>query len=169
MHCEGRVDLIIEETERGQLRLQNDEAIVDSKVADQAGVRVGSRVVPGENGGGGKISFDLITEAAEQNRRTEAAFIRGGISHDNKGEISITIWDGTEPITDASQKKVMQIRHNEIEFNVPVKGLSGGGSSVLTSPNGRVALVAQDDGNLVLYVDGVPVLARFGLPPDQLF
>lgn len=145
--------MIVAETPRGQLRLQNDEAIVDSKVADAAGIRVGSRTVPGESGGGGKVSFDRITEVAEQNRRTELAFLHGTTSHLNAGELSITVWNGTEPITDASQQKVAEFRHNEIEFRVPVKFAGGAiaGSARVTrfyTDGGKFCFNFQDDTGL---------------------
>ena len=41
--------------------------------------------------------------------------------------------------------------------------------SIMRSGNGRVILAVQDDGNLVLYVDGVAVKALWGLPEDKLF
>lgn len=138
---------VIADTAKGQLRIQNDEAIIDSKVADMAGVRIGSRYVPGECGGGGKVSFDRITEAAENNRRTEMAFMLGTTSHLGAGELTVTIWDGTDPITDASQKKVLEIRHNEIEFKVPVKGLPAGGGRVTRfyTDGGKFCFNFQDD------------------------
>ena len=57
------------------------------------------------------------------------------------------------------------------EHNSVINGLSSGGSvsNVLRSPNGRVVLIAQDDLNLVLYVDGQPVKALYGLAAHQLW
>lgn len=138
---------IIAETAKGQLRIQNDELIMDSKVADAAKMRVGSMTVPGQTGGGGGYSFDIITETSENNRRTEAGVITGTRSHLEGGEIDISIWDGTEPITDESQKKVA-------EFRVPVK-LAGRVAGLPTlkvtrfyTDHGKFCINWQDDTDL---------------------
>jgi hypothetical protein len=84
-------------------------------------------------------------------------------------------WDikAPGPNDDAHMIGVMNAFHDHIQFNVPISApnLGGGGGipAVLQSPNGRVQLVAQNDGNLVLYIDGAPVKAVFGLPPNMLW
>ena len=145
--------MIIAETHNGQLRLQGNETIDDAKDADAAKFRVGSRHVPGESGGGGAYSFDLIEEVAEGNHRTEAAVLTGGFNG-RTGEVGLSIWDGTEPITDFSQKKVVEFYPDHIEFKVPVTGPNIGSNEFATgisSRNGRYRLQVQDDGNLVYY------------------
>ena len=152
--------MIIAETDNGQLRIQGNEVIIDAKDADAAKFRVGARHVPGESGGGGAYSFDVIEEVSEGSRRTEAVLLNGGFNGVG-GELSVTIWDGSQPITDASQRKAIEIRHDEVEFKVPVKfsagvigGSSGGSNEFATgisSRNGRYRLQVQDDGNLVYY------------------
>lgn len=144
--------MIIAETHNGQLRLQGNETITDAKDADAAKFRVGSRRVPGQSGGGGAYSWDIITEVSEGNHRTEAAVLVGGFNGKG-GEVGLCLWDGTEPITDASQKKVVEFRHNEIEFKVPVKGLPAGGSSNgrIHHEGGQFVTIYQNDGNVVTY------------------
>ena len=135
---------ILAETSNGQLRIQGNEVIIDAKDDDASKFRVGSR-------NGGAYSFDQITEVAEGNRRNEVIVITGGRTQAGGGELGISIWDGSEPISDFGQKKVAEFRHNEIEFKVPIRGLTAGPSNELRSPNGRFVLAIQDDGNLVVY------------------
>src|SRR5262245_37051598 len=99
--------------------MQGNEVMVDAKDPDAAKFRVGSRYVKGQSGGGGGYSFDIIEEAAEGNRRIEAVVLVGG-SNGKGGELGMCIWDGTTPITDASQRKVAEFRHDGIEFKVPI-------------------------------------------------
>lgn len=42
-------------------------------------------------------------------------------------------------------------------------------SNTIVLFGGKLVLVKQGDGNFVLYVDGKPVRATFGLPPEQLW
>lgn len=145
-----------------------NETIQDSKVPDASKFRVGAPYVAGQSGGGGAYSFDVLN--AFGRARTEVAVFTGGYNG-TQGEVGLSIWNGQEPFGDANQKKVVEFYGDHVEFKVPISApnLSGGGSthSIIQSGNGRVLLAAQDDGNLVLYVDGVPVRALFGLPPDQ--
>lgn len=149
---------IVAETTRGQLRLEGNESITDAKDIDPAAHRVGSRFVPGECGGGGKHSFDIITDVHEGNRRVEAAVIVGGFNGTD-GEIGISIWNGRDfsDIQDSDQKKVVEMRSGEVEFKVPVKfsggviGTAGDRASSFASPNGRFLTAFQDDGHMVTY------------------
>lgn len=141
---------ILADTPTGQLRIQGNEIFIDAKDADAAKFRVGAREVPGQSGGGGGYSFDVINRVEEGSPRTEVAVIVGS-SNGRGGEIGISVWDGTHPITDFSQKKVMELRHNEIELKVPVKFSGGITTDRMTSPNKRFVTVQQDDGNFVTY------------------
>lgn len=140
------------ETSNGQLRIQGNEIIIDAKDADASKFRVGSRHVPGQSGGGGGISFDLIDRVEEGSPRKEVIVLVGGFNG-KEGELGICVWNGKEPFGDATQIKVMEIRGSEIEFKVPVKGLrvAGGNNQTLVSPNGKYVAAIQDDGNLVVY------------------
>ena len=138
--------------------MQGNEIIIDAKDADASKFRVGSRHVPGQSGGGGAFSFDVIERAEEGSPRKEVAVLVGGFNG-QQGEIGICVWNGQEPFGDATQIKVMEIRGNEIEFKVPVKGITVapsvpvpvGPSAELRSPDGRWVTVQQGDGNLVQY------------------
>lgn len=149
---------IIADTSNGQLRLQGNETITDAKDADAAKVRVGSRHVPGKSGGGGAYSFDVIEEVSEGNHRTEAVVMVGGFNGSG-GELGICIWNGVEPITDPGQPKVVEMRHNEIEFKVPIRApnLAGGGvTDTMWAPDGRTFTQQQSDGNFVTYTASAP-------------
>ena len=170
---------IIKETSNGVLWFGGNEARSDAKDLDAAKFRVGSRFEDGVHGGGGAYSFDGIdtngTTADDlmAARRVECAVLTGSFNG-RTGEVGLSIWNGRDrnDIRDADQKKVFEMTSEGIEFKVPVKGLSGGSAgvpSILQSPNGRLLLAAQDDGNFVLYKDGVPIKALFGLPEDQLW
>ena len=138
---------ILAETHNGQLRIQGNELIIDAKDADASKFRVGSRHVPGQSGGGGAYSFDIIETVAEGSGRIEAAILVGG-TNGVGGEVGVCIWDGTRPITDASQRKVMEWRHDEIEIKVPLR-VSGGviGGSL---PNSRVTRFYTDGGKFAI-------------------
>ena len=139
---------ILAETHNGQLRIQGNETIQDAKDADAAKFRVGSRHVPGQSGGGGAYSFDVINEVSEGNHRTEVAVIVGGYNGKG-GEVGVCVWDGVEPISDAGQPKVMEWRHDEIEFKVPIKapnlGSANSRPSRFYTDGGKFCINWQDD------------------------
>lgn len=150
----------------GQFRMQGNEIIIDAKDADAAKFRVGSRYVPGECGGGGAYSWDLIQEVHEGNRRVEAAVLVGGFNG-RTGEVGLCIWNGRDPgdIRDEDQKKVVEFRPDEIEFRVPIKApnFTGGGGAPseqlvgrMWAPNGLSFTQQQSDGNFVTYLTQVP-------------
>lgn len=129
-----------------------NETIQDAKNADAAKFRVGSPHVPGQSGGGGAVSFDVIEGSGETARRKEVAVVVGGFNG-QQGEIGICVWNGQEPFGDATQIKVMEIRGNEIEFKVPVKGLSASSAAAgrFYHEGGRFVTIYQDDGHVVTY------------------
>ena len=137
---------ILSETSNGQLRMQGNEIIIDAKDADASKFRVGSRHVPGESGGGGAYSFDVIDRAEEGSPRKEVVVLVGGFNG-QQGELGIFVWNGQEPFGDATQIKVMEIRGNEIEFKVPVKGFSPSAGRVTRfyTDGGKFCINWQDD------------------------
>ena len=68
-----------------------------------------------------------------------------------------------------ADQRIATFGHDYIRLHKPVRGLPSASSApaILQSPNGRLVLAAQDDGNLVLYDNGVPIKSLFGLPADQ--
>lgn len=165
---------IIKETSNGVLWFGGNELRADARDLDAAKVRVGSRLVAGQHGGGGAYSFDLFNDI--EGRRVEAAVLTGSFNG-RTGEVGLSIWNGRDynDIRDADQIKAVEFTSLFTDFKTPVRfsgGILGGAAASSTwiqSRNGRVLLAAQDDGNLVLYVDGVAVKARFGLPAGQLW
>ena len=155
---------ILDDTRNGLLWHSGNEGREDAKDADAAKHRVGSRHVPGHSGGGGAFSFDVLdlhpangsllsTDEVLTARRIEAAVIVGGFNG-TTGELGICIWDGVQPITDAGQPKVVEMRPNEVDFRVPVKfsaGVIGGAPSANSRPSrfytdgGKFCINWQDD------------------------
>ena len=165
---------VLDDNDRGKTTVEGNEVLVTSKVYDAAKFRVGAPVGP-SSGGGGAFSWDLMNFQGRS--RTEVAVLAGGFNG-TQGEIGLSIWNGKEPFGDATQKKVVEFYADHVEFKVPVTAPNLGGSvpatgavtpALLQSANGRLVLAAQDDGNLVLYADGVPVKALFGLASSQLW
>lgn len=141
---------IIDESANGQCRLQGNEVIIDAKDLDAAKFRVGSRRVDGAHGGGGAYSFDTIERVEEGSRRTEVAVLTGSYNG-RVGEVGLSIWDGTEPITDASQKKVAEFYPDRVEFKVPIQAPNLGAAPGSFLKAGHYELHLQGDRNLVLY------------------
>lgn len=163
--------------DRGTLWNVGNETIQDSKVADASKFRVGAPFELGESGGGGAFSFDVTggdIPGMSAGKRIEVVLMTGGMNAQGGGETGLFVtkkgtWGN---ISDAAQIRVWEITSDGIEFKVPISAPNlpaGGGSTVIQSPNGRVLLAAQDDGNLVLYVDGAPLKALFGLENSKLW
>lgn len=59
---------------------------------------------------------------------------------------------------DAGMRRKITVTQDAIEFHVPVRGLVAAppNINVLTGGGGRFQFIMQDDGNVVLYIDGVP-------------
>lgn len=118
------------------------------------------------------ISADRLEGDPEQPRRLEKALY--GIRHDDDYpkdveafEFALIVVDPDKD-GDAAQKIRLRITTNYIEFNGQKLGVGGpGADSILQSPDGRLQLIAQSDHNLVLYKDGVPIRALFGLNTNQ--
>lgn len=85
------------------------------------------------------------------------------------GEVTLHLTRPNAGSVDSAMVHVATFRHDGVTFHVPVSPSGGGGADVLASPNGRLRLVAQDDGNLVLYRDGQPIKASFGVSADKFW
>lgn len=144
-----------------------NETRTDAKDADASASRLGSRHIPGQSGGGGKRSFDVFFQFDHEPtdeellvaKRIEAAVIVGGFNGTG-GEIGICIWNGRDQndIEDADQIKVVEMRHNEVEFKVPIiapnlQGVNGAVGPVtrMWAPDGLHFTQQQMDGNFVTY------------------
>lgn len=137
------------ETHNGQLRIQGNEVLIDAKDPDAAKFRVGSREVAGQSGGGGAVSFDVIERVEEGSPRIEAVVMVGG-SNGRGGELGLCVWDGTRPISDASQRKVAEFRHDVVEFKVPITAPNlRSDATRFYHQGGRFVTNYQDDGHIV--------------------
>lgn len=128
-----------------------NETIQDSFRADASKFRVGAPYEEGESGGGGAFSIDVIggIPGMPAGKRVEIVNLAGGLQRNGGGELGINI---TKPgtwhnISDAAQQKVVEFRADEVEFKVPVKGIT-------FLKHGSRELHLQSDGNLVLYDTG---------------
>lgn len=114
----------------------------------------------------GAVSFNL---RRPDGRHEEYGYVMGRLTADKQeGALYVAL----RPRGEQQSREVLYIDPNQAIFRVPVSApnLGGGGTpSILASPNGRVVLAAQSDGNLVLYMDGTAVKAVFGLPPEMLW
>lgn len=146
---------IIKSTSNGLFWFGGNEARSDAKDLDASKVRVGSRMVPGQHGGGGAFTFDgLMTNdtsdaGIQRARRVEVAGI-GGSFNGRTGEVGMWIWNGRDPndIRDADQVKVIEFFSDHIEIKVPVRGLTvqgGGQTDRMTSLDGRFVTVQQGE------------------------
>jgi len=117
----------------------------------------------------GWISGDRLEGDSSQPTRREKLGLKLGLDPGDRNVFSVSL-QRPNTTDDANMVRVVEMYHDQIKFLVPVTtGLSGGGAvpARLQSADGRIVLVAQDDGNFVLYIDGVPVRALFGLPTEQ--
>jgi hypothetical protein len=146
---------IIKSTSNGLFWFGGNEARSDAKDLDASKVRVGSRMVPGQHGGGGAFTFDglMTTDTSDTGiqraRRVEVAGI-GGSFNGRTGEVGMWIWNGRDPndIRDADQVKVIEFFSDHIEIKVPVKGLSSVSSGRVTrfyTDGGKYIVNWQDD------------------------
>lgn len=168
--------VILDDNDRGRVTIEGNEVLATSKIPDAAKFRVRAPYVPGESGGGGAFSFDVLDD---DGRWKEVQLITGAMTGAKGGEGKLIVLMEGGVIDDAHQKTIIEWDSNKVEFKVPIlaPNLGGGGGGVpatgapalLQSANGRMVLALQDDGNLVLYADGVPIKALFGLPADQLW
>lgn len=130
----------IDETSRGQVRLDGNEHLTDAKgpaeraEPDPAKNRVGSPYVPGRCGGGGAYSHDIIDRVGAGQRRVEAVLRTGGFNG-KTGESKLIIWNGRDfgDIRDSDQVTVYEATSERVEFKVPISApnLGGGGGQYL--------------------------------------
>src|SRR5688572_5161172 len=85
----------IRESSQGKLWWTTiNEAVMDSKIADAAKFRVGAPFEPGESGGGGAFSFDVIGgnfSGMHSGKRIEVVLFTGGMNSDGGGEAGLFI------------------------------------------------------------------------------
>lgn len=160
-------ETVLHNDDRGRLVVDGNEAILTDKVAggDPVAIRLRS-----ENETKGKLSVDKFVNGAWRElgligfKEDERA--RTNPAHRNAVEYEFwTHIAGRDTFEDADYERAFAIRHDGVVF---YKG-GAAASNVLRSTNGQVLLAAQDDGNLVLYVDGQPVRALFGVPPERVW
>lgn len=137
-----------ERISRGWWRLFGNESYLGSRDDDPPGYRLIALLGKCL----GKISFNRGTGEGDQDTQYELGLILCNEEPigSKRGEIRIMVADG---VGDAAMKPAIDIRPGEIEFHMPVKGLSGGGGRVseMWSPDGRYVTVMQGDGNFVTY------------------
>jgi hypothetical protein len=157
----------IRESARGRVWWNSgNELLIDSDLLfpDAAKVRVGAPFVPGETGGGGAFSWDIIggdMPGMSGGKRVEVIVAPGGMGPNGGGELGLFItkagtWGN---ITDAAQARVFRATADVVEFSVPITApnlQNGTGTVVISdwfiaSPNGQYRTYVQDDGNLVTY------------------
>jgi hypothetical protein len=165
---------VLADNERGRITVEGNEVLATSKIPDAAKFRVRAPRVPGESGGGGAISFDAQDD--QDGRWKEVQLITGAMNGARGGEGKLIVLAEGGIIDDAHQRTIIEWDSNKVEFKVPISApnLNGGGTSapatdMLKSADGRMVLALQMDGNMVLYLDGQPVKALFGLSTDKLW
>lgn len=144
------------------IRKINDNGLaVESKISDPAELSVSVDVDKVESNIG-KVRFDL---RRSDGVHEEYAYIMGRLTADKKGGAIYIATRGPEG--DQCVER-FYIDHTAAVFSVDSNQSEGPiAGSILKSSNGRLVLACQDDDNFVLYLDGVPIRALFGLPPDQ--
>ena len=157
---------ILHEDSRGRIVAEGNELIIEDKTSgDPVAIRYRSN-----NETKGKLSIDKYVNGAwrelglVQYKEDE----RGRTDPAHADALEVEFWSHIpgRDFEDPSYERIFSIRHDGVIFH---KGLPSAAPNVLRSTNGRVVLAAQDDGNLVLYVDNAPVRALFGLPEGQLW
>ena len=159
---------LLHRDDRGQLTADGNEVILEDRTAgDPVAVRFRSH-----NETVGKLSIDVEVEGvwreigllifkADERGRTDPAH-RGAL------EVRALTHIPGRPYEDADYREMCAIRHDGLTVNgrpLPAPATP----ALLRSLDGRLVLAAQDDGNLVLYADGVPIRALFGVEPHQVW
>lgn len=114
----------------------------------------------------GAISFN---QRRPDGNHEEYGYVMGRMTADKQGGAVYIAARGADGVT----REVAYFDAGHVIFQAPIQapGLSPGGPApaILQSADGRVVLAAQNDENLVLYVNGKAVKALHGLPPEQLW
>ena len=116
----------------------------------------------------GWVSGDRLEGSASHPTRREKLGLKLGKDSGDRNVFSVSL-QRPNTTDDANMVRVIEMYHDQIKFMVPVVGAPITASNFLRSTDGRLLLAAQDDGNLVLYKDGAPLKALFGLPSTQLW
>lgn len=151
--------------ERGCVRVEGNELITDSKIADAAAVRVGSPKQDGASSGGGKFSFDDTTVPGS--RREIALLSVGDGVFGPEFKLQLLKKDGGS--NDADMVNPMRATATEVEFTVPITAPNLGPPVAATvtrmwAPNGMSFTQQQDDGNFVTYTTTV----SFSIAPEHV-
>lgn len=142
-------------------KIHDNALAVESKIADPAelSLSVDSDKVESNIG---KVRFDI---RRNDGVHEEYAYIMGRLTADKKAG---AIYCAVRYPNEQQSREVMYMDHTGIIAQVPILGQAPS-QNMIQSPSGRLRLVAQGDENLVLYLDGKPIKALFGLPPDMLW
>lgn|SRR3990167_672189 len=163
------------ETAYGTLYYNNGELMNQATVNDPVAFRA-SKNASDMNEGGSVIAFIGVGIKRSDNKLEEIATITGkrderyGVGPE--GQLAAGEWEFAVRLpnmgsTDGAMKKVARLRHDSVEFFVPV--LSGPiNPSVppneLRHPDGIHWLVIQGDGNFVVYKNSTPFNYNTGVP-----
>ena len=160
---------LLHDDERGRLHVDGNEAILTDKVStgDPVALRLRST-----NETKGKISVDTQVNGVWR----ELGFVgfkadeRGRVDPAHRDALEVEFWSHIpgRDFEDPSYTRIFAIRHDGPVFYAG-SGNSSGAPAMLRSPNGRMVLAAQDDDNLVLYVDGQPVRALHGVATEKVW
>lgn len=155
----------IVESTQGKLTFGGNELNIDSLPSnpDPSAMRVGSTVDHAHGcGGGGKVSFDDLPYGPDGPRH-EMVMLHGeqdqavrGNDRNPAGALSGHFNRGGE--SDADMVKGFEMTANRLWFNenwiaclrAQLGGATGSGSN-MRSPQGRMSMELQEDGNLVVY------------------
>lgn len=134
---------------------------VESKIADPAELSVSIDADKVESNIG-KVRFDL---RRSDGVHEEYAYVMGRLTADKQEG---AIYFAVKKRGEQQAREVLYIDPNGITSQIPIVGATPA-RSLIQSPNGKVVLACQDDGNLVLYIDGIAQKAVWGLPPEKLW
>ena len=156
---------ILYEDDKVCIREIHDNALaVESKISDPAEVAVSVDADKVESNLG-KVRFDL---RRSDGVHEEYAYVMGRLTADKQeGALYFAVRKRDEQ----QAREILYMDPNGIVSQVPIIGANTnmGIGSQIKSPNGQLLLATQDDENLVLYLNGKPIRALFGLSPDKIW
>lgn len=164
---------ILADNDRGQTCVEGNAFCQDSKILDAAELRIGSPAAPGQSGGGGKLSIDvLLPETDDDGRHKRRAIVelRGG-EGSLGAEVKLGVLKQGGETSDADMKDIFQYHAalNHLEFLVPISAPNLGPPVAATvtrmwAPNGMSFTQQQDDGNFVTYTTTV----SYSIAPEHV-